>query len=300
MSKPLVSVIMPAYNAQQYIAESIQSVQAQSYTNWELIIVDDNSSDGTAAIINQFVQTDARIKYLFQDRGKQGKARNMAIKNSRGTYIAFLDADDLWDKSKLEIQVNIIETRPDIILVFSEGSMLLPDGTTTKMDVKVQQWSWQKDRDLFIIKNQIPILSVLVKKQALIAVNCFSEDLAIQNVEDYHLWIRLLKTGNFLSVEQPLFYYRIHEQQTTYQGSNITMAIASSFIDLALTDIIESNNKLLRDRLKWIIFQIPDFGGYLKTLKIIFKEKAAVLSVLMLLNKVPNKTLIKKLTFHWL
>jgi len=299
--EPLVSVIIPAYNAQQYITESIESVIAQTYKNWELIIVDDNSTDHTSSIIKEFTLKDSRIKYLHQDRGRQGKARNKAIKNSSGDYIAFLDADDVWEKTKLEVQVDIIENKSNISVLFSQGYSLLADGTTTNMDVKVQEWSFQKDIDLFIAENQIPILSLLVKKQALIDVNYFSEDPAIQNAEDYHLWIKLLKQATFLSIPNRLFYYRIHEQQSTYQNSNLSMAVAHAFIDLASTQIIDKQNKTLRTRLKWFIFQAPEVDHYLNNLKTVFTEKVKFLATMIILNKMfKNNIIIKRLTFQWL
>ena len=301
MTEPLVSIIMPAYNAQQYITESIESVITQTYTNWELIIVDDNSTDDTASIIKEFSQQDSRVKYLHQDRGRQGKARNKAIKNSSGEYIAFLDADDLWENTKLQVQIDLIKNRPDIALFFTQGFILQPDGKSIPMDVKVQEWSWQKDIDLFITQNQIPILSVLVKKQALINVGYFSEDPAIQNAEDYHLWIKLLKQSTFLSIPNRLFYYRIHEQQSTYQNSNLSMAVAHAFIDLASTQIIDKQNKTLRTRLKWFIFQAPEVDHYLNNLKTVFTEKVKFLATMIILNKMfKNNIIIKRLTFQWL
>jgi len=301
VSEPLVSVIMPAYNARQYITESIESVIAQTYTNWELIIVDDDSTDDTASIIKEFSQQDPRIKYLYQDRGRQGKARNKAIKNSNGDYIAFLDADDLWEQSKLEVQIDAIENSPDITLLFTQGFILQPDGDSIPMDVKVQNWSFQNDIDLFITQNQIPILSVLVKKQAIIDAGYFSEDLAIQNAEDYHLWIKLLKQTTFLSIPNRLFYYRVHEQQSTYKNNNLSMAVAYAFINLASAQIIDKQNNTLRTRLKWFIFQAPEVGQYLNRLKTIFTEKAKFLATMVTLNNLfKNSIIIKRLVFQWL
>src|SRR5919106_5413407 len=101
MSANLVSVIMPAYNAEKYIAGSIRSVIVQTYSDWELIVVDDGSTDSTATVVQEFVARDPRIKYIFQENGRLGKARNTGIRNSSGPLIAFLDSDDLWVPIKL-------------------------------------------------------------------------------------------------------------------------------------------------------------------------------------------------------
>jgi hypothetical protein len=154
---------------------------------------------------------------------------------------------------------------------------------------------------LFITQNQIPILSVLVKKQAIIDAGYFSEDLAIQNAEDYHLWIKLLKQTTFLSIPNRLFYYRVHEQQSTYKNNNLSMAVAYAFINLASAQIIDKQNNTLRTRLKWFIFQAPEVGQYLNRLKTIFTEKAKFLATMVTLNNLfKNSIIINRLVFQWL
>src|SRR5215471_21565982 len=105
----LISVIMPAYNAEQFISESINSVINQTYRNWELIIVDDGSTDKTKEIITEFQKANQRIKYFYQQNSKQGKARNTGIENSKAGLIAFLDADDLWVPEMLETQFDLLK-----------------------------------------------------------------------------------------------------------------------------------------------------------------------------------------------
>ena len=106
----LVSIIMPTYKCGQFISESIRSVQAQTYKNWELIIVDDCSGDGTVNVVLDFKKEDPRIQ-LFQNSTNSGAAvsRNVALKNAKGRWIAFLDSDDLWEPTKLEKQVAYME-----------------------------------------------------------------------------------------------------------------------------------------------------------------------------------------------
>jgi len=108
MKKPInmVSIITPAYNAEHFISATIQSVISQTFTNWEMIIVDDGSSDNTCAIINNFVAIDNRINLLKHSQNLgTGVARNKGIKKATGNYIAFLDADDVWEPHKLEAQL---------------------------------------------------------------------------------------------------------------------------------------------------------------------------------------------------
>lgn len=302
MTEPLVSVIMPAYNASKYIKEAIESVQEQTYCHWELIIVDDGSTDATASIINEFTLLDTRIKYLFQENGKQGKARNLAINHSIGEYIAFLDADDLWVKDKLQIQVDLLNNRKDIDLVFTQGYTILPNNDCENFNTGVKEWNCADDLDSFINSNPIPILSVLVKREIVINAGMFTEDTLIQNSEDYHLWIKILHNkSKILSISNRLFFYRIHESQSTYKGTALFKSTLNCFLDLVRTGIISYKNTALRNRLKWLIFQ--DWGNepLLEKLKEIFREKKQLLSIAILFNSVFKESIgVKKILFHLL
>lgn len=109
MQMPLVSIITPTFNSGKFIAQTIQSVQNQSYSNWELIIVDDCSTDETVKIINDFIAYENRIFLHQLDKNSgAGIARNLAIQKAKGRFIAFLDSDDLWKPEKLKIQVNYL------------------------------------------------------------------------------------------------------------------------------------------------------------------------------------------------
>ena len=108
-SKDLVSVITPAFNSGRFIAETINSVLSQTYQNWELIIVDDGSTDETVRIVKSFQEKDNRIK-LFENESNKGSAfsRNLALRNAKGKWIAFLDSDDIWHPEKLEKQIKFM------------------------------------------------------------------------------------------------------------------------------------------------------------------------------------------------
>ena len=105
----LVSIITPTWNCAQFIGETIKSVQAQTYTNWEMIISDDCSTDNTKVVIDPFLQEDSRIKYICNDKNSGAAiTRNNALKIARGRWIAFLDSDDLWKPGKLEKQLSFM------------------------------------------------------------------------------------------------------------------------------------------------------------------------------------------------
>src|SRR5215204_696893 len=104
----LVSVIMPAYNAGRYIAESVRSVQAQTFGGWELVVVDDGSADDTGEVVRRFAAADARVRYVRRPNGGQAAARNTGLAEARAPFVAFLDADDLWLPEKLEAQLAVM------------------------------------------------------------------------------------------------------------------------------------------------------------------------------------------------
>lgn len=115
----MISIVIPTYNAESFIKETIESVLKQTHTEWELIIIDDGSTDSTADIIQEYVEKDSRIKYYYQTNAGVSTARNKGINLSKGKYIAFLDADDIWLPNNLKEKVKILESDSDVYWVFS-------------------------------------------------------------------------------------------------------------------------------------------------------------------------------------
>lgn len=215
----LVSIIMPAYNSARYICDSIESVINQTYKDWELIIVDDGSTDDTSAIIKQYIDADKRISCYYQANARQGIARNTGIAKSKGSLIAFLDSDDLWLSNKLSLMMEEFE-KSDPDLLFTDAYIF--DGNFNPENIPVNQKrfmvtsaKYQGTEGLqdFLFFNRIPMLTTLIKKEALINVNMFSSR---GICEDYELWLNLLIKGyNFRSISLPLAAYRVHNQSTT-------------------------------------------------------------------------------------
>ena len=130
MESPLISIITPCYNAEKFIRETIESVIAQTYPNWEMIIVDDCSRDNSAQIINEYLSKDSRIRYFKTDKpsGSPTLPRNLGIQNAKGRYIAFLDADDIYCPNKLENQIKCFSNN-NIGIVFSNYEKIKYDGS---------------------------------------------------------------------------------------------------------------------------------------------------------------------------
>jgi teichuronic acid biosynthesis glycosyltransferase TuaG len=228
-----VSIIMPAYNAEKYIAESIKSVIDQTFKNWELIIIDDGSTDNTKVVVAQYAQNDNRIKYFWQKNGRQGKARNLGLANAKGELIAFLDADDKWEKEKLTIQFELIRNK-GVDLVFSNCYLFDGQYVFESTNVSKGLYGGNDAVKAFILNNQIGILTVLCKKSVIERVKGFPEQLDIQNAEDYHLWLRLLLAGcTFYTDDRVLAGYRQHADAMTNDDKTATLPSVSALLDVA-------------------------------------------------------------------
>ena len=222
--QPLVSVIMPAYNAERYIAKSIQSVLDQTYGNWELVVVDDGSTDKTAEIVQRFAANENRIKYIFQENSRLGKARNTGVENSSGSLIAFLDSDDLWVPEKLERQVGaLLDTKADVIysnvdIFFEPGSAPGP----AEFPIATGRIEGSQMFDLLLLENRIPVPSVLLKKEIFNTAGPFEESLPYHGCEDYDLWLKLAAQGAlFYGMPAKLVRYRRHSMAMTHKESKV-------------------------------------------------------------------------------
>jgi teichuronic acid biosynthesis glycosyltransferase TuaG len=250
MSTDLVSVIMPAYNAERYIADSITSVLAQTYSNWELIVVDDGSTDSTATVVQEFVRRDRRIKYLFQENGRLGKARNTGIGNSTGSLVAFLDSDDLWMPTKLKAQTRAIaENNADV--VYSKSYVFSDENTDDETEILVSSVGKFSGPDFFdslVRQPQIPVLTVLLKRSALDRVGLFEEGKAYHGCEDSDLWLRMARAGLvFYGMPDVLARYRRHETAMTALPSNmfkLTLLIVRRYIDQSGLSELEKQRRL--------------------------------------------------------
>jgi teichuronic acid biosynthesis glycosyltransferase TuaG len=232
----LVSIITPVFNALPFVSQTIDSVLNQTYQNWELILVDDGSTDGSYKKIEPYL-TDSRIKYILQENQGQGKARNTGIKASKGDFIAFLDSDDLWVPEKLDLQISLL-IEQDIDLVYSNAFIINSYGIRSDVVMKTGSLAGiQPESDLLqnLIRGNIfvPILTVMSKREAIISSLGFDESPDLKNAEDFDLWIRMASLGSkFFFDERCLSYYRIHENQSTARDPTSTGQVIYSLLNL--------------------------------------------------------------------
>ncbi len=210
MTRPLVSAIIPVYNGERYLRQAIDSVLSQTYAPTEIIVVDDGSTDGTQEVLKGFA---GNIRVFRQENKGPSAARNLGISKSSCEWIAFLDADDLWDPHKLEIQLSI--ARKEAPIIHSNARIINAIGTVVKHRIKTpDDLSSFKLRD-FIRQNRVFILTALVHREVLDEVSGFDAGNRL-GTEDRQLWLRLSAKGyKFRYVDKVLASYRVH-------GSNIS------------------------------------------------------------------------------
>jgi glycosyltransferase involved in cell wall biosynthesis len=210
---PAVSVCLCCYNSELYLEETIQSVLAQTYKDWELVIVNDGSTDNTEKIIQKFINQGHPIKYRYQANTGLGIARNVTLSMASGEWIAFIDHDDVWLPEKLEMQMALFDTQPELGLVYSDSYIIKTDGerlVTTFLD-NYGKYAPARGHildELLIESCFIPLLSVVVRQRVLADVGGFNPDYNI--VEDYDLWLRIAAKYPFDFVPQPTCSYRFH------------------------------------------------------------------------------------------
>ncbi|MBD2362807.1 glycosyltransferase [Anabaena minutissima FACHB-250] len=199
---PKVSVIIPAYNAMQYLPETVDSVLQQTFSDFEVLIIDDGSSDNIKEWKSEL--TDERVILISQANQGLAGARNMGIACAQGDYIAFLDADDLWGPTKLEKQVQCLDRNPAVGLVHTWMTLVDESGKSTGRVMKsyAEGDAWRQ----VVEKNVIACPSVMVRRCCFDTVGLFDPNSRI--IEDWEMWIRIAARYPFAAIKEPLAYYR--------------------------------------------------------------------------------------------
>lgn len=207
--KELVSIIVPTYNTEKFIKQTIESVLSQSYTNWEMILADDASTDKTIVIIEEFAQKDSRIKLLKlpENRGN-GFARNAALEKATGKYIAYLDADDLWFPEKLEKQIQFLKTN-NLHFTFSFYDSIDEEGNNLYRRVESPNPLTYK---------QLFFCNYVGNLTAIYDADYFGKIIleTSQKRQDWRIWLTILKQIKMAKpVPESLAFYRIRKDSVS-------------------------------------------------------------------------------------
>ena len=224
---PLVSVVVPAYNAAKYLEETLQSVRAQSLENWECIVVDDGSSDETATVARKMADLDGRIRLVQQQNQGVSVARNsgFSASNPQSTFVAFLDADDLWEAQTLEILVRTLREHEEVVACHCNAFYIDGDGHRIHEGVleassrsrfsfdgrRVINSRAQDPTTFAAAVTNCPIITpgcALMRREAFHQIGGFASDLS--TVADWDFWIHLTRLSDLIFVDEALLAYRRH------------------------------------------------------------------------------------------
>jgi glycosyltransferase involved in cell wall biosynthesis len=221
---PLVTIIAPSFNYGRFICQSLDSVLAQTWRNWECVVVDDGSTDDTRAVVMSYAERDARVRYIHQEHRGVSAARNTGIKHSRGAFLQFLDADDLIEERKLEKQIEFLRRRRDVDIVYG-GAMSftsVESGGRSRIIRGGEELTWlpsisgsERDALLALLRAPFPIHCGLIRRGVIEDVGLFNERLKI--CEDWDFWVRCAAIGKRfrqIKIEGSLAFYRVHPAST--------------------------------------------------------------------------------------
>lgn len=208
---PLVSIVMPVYNTERYLPEAVASVLAQTYTNWELLVLNDESPGDARGVIAGF--DDPRIRFLEHKNGGPAFTRNRGMRESRGEYIAFLDSDDMWTADKLLKQVPVFTRDPAVGVVYSQRETIDENGRVLA-GFRPRLYAG-KILDRLYVDNFVCMSSAVMRRAVLEKVGYLDERLRMS--EDFDYWLRVACFFPFAFVDEPLVRYRVHGAQVSKQ-----------------------------------------------------------------------------------
>jgi glycosyltransferase involved in cell wall biosynthesis len=216
--RPLFSVVIPAYNAEGFIRSALDSVARQTFTNYEIVVVDDGSQDGTSKQVEAWASENPATDLRLVRQGNKGKgggaggARNAGVRDARGEYIAFLDSDDMYLEHKLQTVAELLAQAPLVDLVCHD-EWLEENGHRRGRLTYGPHTTYQS---LLFKGNCLSQSSTIVRRSQVIRVGGFTEDLTFNGVEDYDLWLRLARSGcRFEYVHEVLGVCRVNAQGVT-------------------------------------------------------------------------------------
>lgn len=252
MIKPLVTVAIITYNSSQFIKETLDSVINQTYDNWEIIVGDDGSTDDTPEILKKYKNIlGNKIKIILHEDNQGANSNwNSITSFFRGKYIAKLDGDDFWDKSKLEIQVKYMENNSNVVISYHPVYKYLQ---TNKKKVKHKSLLIKGKGDEILMKNGCFVCSPSVMWRNFNENNVHSD---LTKVGDWYLWILIGSKGNIGYVEDRLAYYRVHANNVTVKGNKVEYIMDNIRIIEILGKKLRFNEQLIKNALHHQYFYI--------------------------------------------
>ena len=273
---PLISVVIPAYNAEQFLDETLESVLSQTYENWECIIVNDGSTDNTESIAKKWCERDTRFRYFYKENSGVSDTRNLGIKEARGEYIAFLDADDLYMPNFLEVCLeNLVEKDVDLVAPKMLEFWDVRNGVIEDEDKKDYLYSGKEGIALFLHSNRLT-MALLCKKSVMDEVGGFTWH---KKAEDLHCWLKVLFAGyKIYRLGEYYAYRRMHnnswssdERSCAKENFEIVYRFKDEILKLGIDFQYYINHRLreyilLKDKKGNILLNISERMAYVNTI----------------------------------
>ncbi len=225
---PKVSIIIPTYNRQSYLSGVIKSVLDQTFDDFEVVLIDDGSTDQTKEVVEKYINTQPdKIKYFYQGNKGPSAARNNGIKQASGEYIAFLDDDDEWLPDKLKYQIDGFSQNQNIGLVYTDYYIIV-EGSSAPHIHHCEEFNRARFETMFYIKNLISTPTIMVRKKCFEKAGLFDENLDV--AEDWDMWLRLFRRYDFLRIPQPLVKVNVNAISQSSDGDK-NLANDLKFLD---------------------------------------------------------------------
>lgn len=280
MDKPLISIVIPTYNAECFLDETLHSVLNQTYENWECLIINDGSTDNSLTIAERWMEGNSKLKVFDKKNEGHSQTRNFGIQYAQGEYIAFLDSDDLWLPQHLEVLVTkLLQNNADLVFSYAYR---LENGAKTYIPVlkkahKEKILGLQQGKSAienFLYFNKISTPFCLVKKDILVQNHCFNY---YKNGEDYHTWLKLLLYGyKFYAINQATGYVRVTENSTSNIDRNCTR------------EVVEIISLFREEIIKWDINYQYFFVLWCKRFLLLKDSKTHYMDALEYINSIDN------------
>ncbi len=219
MSQPAVSVLIPSYNHARFLPATLKSVFDQTFTNYEIVVVDDGSTDGSVELLGSY---GTRIRLFTQSNCGTYPTLNRCIAESRGCYLAILNSDDLWAPTKLEKQVALLEAQPQVGLVHTDGRFIDAEGQVLAGNPLGFEWPRTPSGNIIealVRCNKIIASSVLVRRECFERLGGFREDLFGSG--DWEMWFRIALEYDIAFIDEPLTFYRVHGANASFQHRRV-------------------------------------------------------------------------------
>lgn len=223
MSNPVVSVIIPNYNQARYLGEAIQSVLDQTYRSFEIVVVDDGSTDNSRELVSLF---GGKVRYLWQENQGLGAARNQGILAARGEIIGLLDADDEWHPAFLEKMVSLAAQHPRATVFYCGAQTMDEDGRELPQQLGGPAIPPETIYQKILRANFLIPSTILMRRSVLMAAGMFEQSIrSIHGCEDWDLWLRLLPKHLFVGAQKCLVRYRLHGESLSTNSARMKQAV---------------------------------------------------------------------------